>query len=112
MTVEILPSAWEGLARIQYDVRARFGEDTAFKVTNRILDALERLERFPDSGTMTPDSWLNDMGFRMVVSDKRNLAIYRRIEDHVYVYIIADTRTEYAKVFKGMIFDDPGIVLH
>lgn len=112
MTVEILPSAWEGLARIQCTVRSRFGEDIAFKVTDRILDALERLERFPDSGTLTPDPWLNDMGFRMVVSDRRNVAIFRRIDDQIFVYVIADTRTEYAKVFKGMIFDDPGMILH
>ena len=110
MSVEILPSAWEGLARIKYRVQAEFGEDVAMNVANRILDSLERLERFPDSGAMTPDPWLNNMGFRMVVSGKRNVSIFRRIDDSIFVYIIADTRTEYTKVFRNMIINDPGIV--
>lgn len=110
MSVEILPSAWEGLARIKYRVQADFGEEVALKVADRILDSLERLERFPDSGSMTPDPWLNQLGFRMVISDKRNVSIFRRVDERIFVYIIADTRTEYAKVFKDRIVSDPGII--
>ena len=110
MTVQILPSAWEGLARIKYRVRADFGEDVAERVTNQILNSLERLERFPDSGSMTPDPWLNNMGFRMVISDKRNVSIFRRVGEGIFVYIIADTRTEYTKVFTEMIITNPEII--
>ena len=108
MTVQILPSAWEGLARIKYRVRADFGEDVALNVANHILDSLERLEQFPDSGSMTPDPWLNNMGFRMVISDKRNVSIFRKVDESTFVYIIADTRTEYVKVFKDMIIAGSG----
>ena len=110
MKVEILPSAWEGLARIRTRVQADFGVDVALNVTDHILDSLERLEQFPDSGSMTPDPWLNNMGFRMVISDKRNVSIFRKVGERVFVYIIADTRTEYTRVFKDMIFSEPGIV--
>lgn len=110
MTVQILPSAWEGLARIKYRVRAEFGEDVAQRVTDQILNSLERLEQFPDSGSMTPDPWLNNMGFRMVISDKRNVSIFRRAGENIFVYIIADTRMEYAKVFTEMIIASPDIV--
>ena len=110
MTVQILPSAWEGLARIKYSVRAEFGEDVAQRVTDQILNSLERLEQFPDSGSMTPDPWLNNMGFRMVISDKRNVSIFRRVGEDIFVYIIADTRTEYTKVFTEMIIASPDIV--
>lgn len=109
MRIEILPSAWEGLARIKYRVQADFGEEVALNVADRILDSLERLEEFPDSGSMTPDPWLNHMGFRMVIGDKRNVSIFRRVGESIFVYIIADTRTEYIKVFKDMIVADPGI---
>ena len=105
MRVEILPSAWEGLARIKYRVQADFGEDVALSVANRILDSLERLEQFPDSGSMTPDPWLNNMGFRMVISDKRNVSIFRKVGESIFVYIIADTRTEY-----DMLLSDPGVI--
>ena len=110
MKVRILPSAWEGLARIKYRVRADFGEDAAQSVTDQILNSLERLERFPDSGSMTPDPWLNNMGFRMVISDKRNVSIFRRVDEDIFVYIIADTRTEYTKVFTEMIIASPDMV--
>lgn len=110
MRIEILPSAWEGLARIKYREQADFGEEVALNVADHILDCLERLEQFPDSGSMTPDPWLNDMGFRMVISDKRNVSVFRKVDESIFVYIIADTRTEYAKVFKDMIVSDPGIL--
>ena len=110
MSIEILPSAWEGLARIKYRVQADFGEDVAPRVTDRILDRLERLEQFPDSGSMTPDPWLNNMGFRMIITDKRNVAIFRKADQRIFVYIIADTRTEYTRVFRDLIIADPGMV--
>ena len=77
---------------IQFDVR------TALKVSNHILDAMERLEEFPDSGSLTPDSWLNEQGYRMVIC-KKHVAIYRWINDIIYIYHIADTQTEYTKLF-------------
>ena len=107
MKVQILPSAWEDLARIKHRVQAGFGEDTALNVVNYILDDLERLGRFPDSGSMTPDTWLNRMGFRMVITSRRNVSIFRKIDESIFVYVIADTRTEYAKVFKDRIFFEP-----
>ena len=72
--VEILPTAWEDLKKI------------------------ERLESFPDSGSLTPDRWLNGQGYRMVIS-KRYVSIYRPIGKVVYVYHITDTQTEYTKLF-------------
>lgn len=66
---------------------------TATKVSNHILNTINRLENFPDSGSKTPDTWLNEQGYRMVIS-KKHVAIYRQIEDAVYIYHIADTQTE------------------
>ena len=110
-SVELLPSAWEGLLKIKYDVAEMFDERTAEKVTNTILDSLERLQSFPDSGSLTPDPWLNSLGYRMVISDRRNVSIYKQIDDTIYVYLIADTRTEYTRVFRDMIISDPGFLL-
>ena len=96
--VEILPTAWEDLKRIEDWYLIQFGVETALKISNQILDAIERLERFPDSGSLTPDEWLNHQGYRMVIC-QRHVAIYRQIEQKVYVYHIADTQTEYTKLF-------------
>ena len=48
-------------------------------------------EEFPDSGSATPDDWLNEQGYRMAVCKKR-IAIYRVIHETVYVWILKDCR--------------------
>lgn len=97
--VEILPTAWEDLKRIEDWYLIEFDVKTALKVSDNILNTIERLEQFPDSGSLTPDAWLNDMGYRMLICEK-HVAIYRKIGKIVYVYHIADTKTEYTKLFK------------
>ena len=96
--VNILPSAWEKLKSIEDYYAIQFDADTAIKVVNSILDAIERLEVFPDSGSLTPDPWLNEQGYRMVIC-KKHVAIYRVIGEEIYIYHIADTQTEYHKLF-------------
>lgn len=96
--VQILPTAWEDLKRIEDWYLIQFDAETALKVSNHILDAIERLESFPDSGSSTPDEWLNQQGYRMVIC-KKHVAIYRQIGEVIYVYHIADTQTEYTKLF-------------
>jgi len=96
--VEILASAWDDLKKIQDYYLILFDTQTALKVSNHILDVIERLEDFPDSGSPTPDSWLNDQGYRMIIC-KKHVAIYRQINDVVFIYHIADTQTEYTKLF-------------
>lgn len=96
--VEILPSAWEDLKKIEDYYVIQFDVETAFKVSNHILDTIERLERFPDSGSRIPDKWLNEKGYRMVIC-KKHIAIYKVIEQSVFIYHIADTQTEYTKLF-------------
>lgn len=72
--------------------------ESAMKVTEQSLDSLERLESFPESGSLVPDKWLNRKGYRMVISG-RYVSIYRVIGEKVYVYHIADTQIEYTKLF-------------
>ena len=96
--VEILPTAWEDLKQIEDYYFIQFDINTAISVTDNILNVIERLEDFPDSGSLTPDSWLNEMGYRMVICEK-HVAIYKKIGEAVYVYHIADTQTEYTKLF-------------
>lgn len=96
--VEILPSAWEDLKKIEDYYLIQFDVETAIKVSDHILDTIERLETFPDSGSLTPDGWLNDQGYRMVIC-KKHIAIYKQIGSVIYVYHIEDSRTEYTKLF-------------
>lgn len=96
--IEILPAAWEDLKKIEDYYAVQFNAETAIKVSDHILDVIERLEDFPDSGSLTPDKWLNERGYRIVIC-KKHVVIYRVIDNSVYVYHIADTQTEYTKLF-------------
>ena len=96
--VEILPSAWEDLKQIEDYYILQFDVRTALKVSDHILDTIERLEQFPDSGSATPDDWLNEQEYRMIIC-KKYVAIYRVIHEAVYMYHIADTQMEYTKLF-------------
>ena len=48
--VEILPAAWEDLKKIEDWYLINFDVETAIKVSDHILDGIERLGDFPDSG--------------------------------------------------------------
>ncbi len=96
--VVILPSAWEDLKEIEDWYLVKFGVQTALNVSDNILNAIERLRDFPDIGSRTPDEWLNEQGYRMVICEM-HVAIYRKIQDKIYIYHIADTRTDYVKLF-------------
>lgn len=96
--VKILPTAWEDLKQIEDWYLIHFSAEIAISVSNNILNTIERLEEFPDSGSLTPDEWLNDQGFRLVICEK-HVAIYKQIDQVVFIYHIADTRTEYTKLF-------------
>lgn len=96
--VELLPTAWEDLKRIEDWYLVQFGMETALKVSEHILDVIERLEEFPDSGSLTMDEWLNRQGYRMVIC-KKHVVIYKQIDIVFYIYHIADTQTDYTKLF-------------
>lgn len=55
---------------------------------------------FPYGYPTVPDSELSEKGYRMVIY-KKYLAVYRVIEDIVYVYHVADGRTNYPQIIKG-----------
>lgn len=96
--IEILPTAWEDLKLIEDSYAIQFNVTSALKVSNHILDTIERLGKFSDSGSLTPDSWLNERGYRMVIC-KKHVAIYKMIDNKIYIYHIGDTQTEYTKIF-------------
>lgn len=96
--IEILPSAWEDLKKIEDYYLVQFDVKTALNVSDSILDTIERLADYPDSGSITPDQWLNQQGYRMIVC-KKHIAIYRVFKMSVFIYHIADTQTEYTKLF-------------
>ena len=97
--VEILPTAWEDLKSIEDYYLLQFGVESAMKVTEQILNSIERLELYPDSGSLTPDKWLNRKGYRMVIkvcfylsTDRKNslCVSYCRYTDRVHQTIFVN----------------------
>ena len=99
MKVNILPAAWENLKQIGDYYLMEFDAQTAIKVSDHILDCIERLEDHPDSGSLTPDEWLNQQDYRMIIC-KQHVAIYRSVQNEIFIDHIADTRTDYTKLFR------------
>jgi len=86
----------EEIARVYLELA---GADSARTITDQILDSLERLKAYPLSGSLPRDRWLKEMGFRVVISGKF-IAVYRLIENTVYVYHIAHGASDYPKLMR------------
>ena len=95
--VEILSPAWQELEEIADYHLATVGQNSANKITAKIVDALNRLCDFPLSCPYAPDIELKEQGYRILVCDQY-LCIYRLIDSRVYVYHIAHGATEYGKL--------------
>ncbi len=94
----ILPSAWEDLKQIEDYYSIKFGPASGLKVVEQILDTIDQLEEFPDLGSRTPDEWLNEMGYHMVISGDF-VAFHRVIDTNVFIYHVANVKRDYSKLF-------------
>ena len=97
--LELLTPAQRELEEIALVYLELAGADSARRITNQILDSLERLKTYPLSGSSPRDRWLREAGFRLVISGKF-IAVYRLIGSAVYVYHIAHGATDYPKLMK------------
>ena len=97
--LEILSPAWKELDEIASYHFLVVGPASARRVTDKILDALSRLQEFPLSCPYAPDAELRDADYRMLVCGKY-VCIYRLIGEVIYVYHIANRASDYSKLFK------------
>ena len=81
------------------------GPNSARKITNKIFDALSRLELFPLSGSLPRDKELLRDGYRYVIADKY-ICVYKLIGETVYVYHIAHGAGNYPLLFKRLLRDE------
>ena len=98
--VKLLSSAWEDMDQIANYHLAMVGPNSAAKVTDAILDTVERLESFPYMGTLHPDPVLAAQEYRKLLCGKY-VCVYRVIETDVFVYRIANGARDYPRYFKN-----------
>lgn len=75
--------------------------ESARKITDRILDALELLREQPGMGIACRDRILREQGYRMLICG-RHICVYRVIAETVYVYHIVDGRTNYPRLLREL----------
>jgi plasmid stabilization system protein ParE len=98
-SVELSNPAWLDLDAISDYHLAQVGPKSARKITDRILNALERLESFPLSCPLVPYRVIAEKGYRMLVCGKY-ICIYELIGKTVYVHHIVAAATNYPALFE------------
>lgn len=70
--------------------------DSARKITNRILDALDKLADFSEMGMVPTSKLIAEAGYRVLIVDAY-LCFYSVIGDIVFVFHIVHASTDYIK---------------
>ena len=97
--VELLSPAWDDLDAIADYHMLAIGPDSARKITDKILLAVERLRTFPLSCPLAPYKELAEQDYRILICGKY-VCIYKVFGDNVLVYHIAAAASNYPALFK------------
>lgn len=81
--------------------QTQVGPKYARRFAERVLSAVEQLERFPELGVLRKETLLGRHGFRALFID-RYVCIYKIVENKVYIYHLADGRRNYVYQILGM----------
>ncbi|MDR1324366.1 MAG: type II toxin-antitoxin system RelE/ParE family toxin [Candidatus Margulisbacteria bacterium] len=101
LKLQILPAAQQELEEIAAVHLRLVGANSARKITDKIYHVLEHLLKHPNIGLACSDEVLKIQGYRILICGNY-LCIYRLIEDIIFIYHIADGRTDYPKLFSGL----------
>ena len=90
--VVLLAEAREELRQIALIHRAKVGPRAAKRITDRILEALHRLEDFPTMGTLPPYERIVRAGYRMLI-----------VDDYLCFYAIRGTEVNVVHIVHGSV---------
>lgn len=76
------------------------GTVSARQISSAMEATINRLMDFPLMGQTHPDPILAANGFRKLILTKTYVAIYKLIDDTVYIYRIVNGRTDYPRLLK------------
>lgn len=78
----------------------KVGAQSAKKITDTLIDTIERLGDFALLGQSHSDPVLAGKGYRKLVLTKTYVAVYKVIDGTVYIYRIVNGATDYPKLLK------------
>lgn len=96
--IELLAPAWRELEEIAICILRLSEQNQQKKITDKILDDIDRLSITPYLGKACEEQTLVADNYRRIVSGKY-LCFYRIIGKKVYIYHIVNGKRDYPKLF-------------
>lgn len=96
LSVRLLTEARLQLRDIAAYYKMKVGHASARQITDRILEALDKLGDFPEMGMVPPSRLLAEAGYRVLIVDE-HLCFYRIADDTVFVTHIVHAKSDYIK---------------
>ena len=81
--------------------KTKVGLKYAQAFSQKILENVRQLERFPESGVLKQDTLMGKHGFRALFVDQ-HVCIYKIEGNTVYIYHLADARKNYIYQIFGL----------
>ena len=78
----------------------KVGPISARRITDSIIEAVDRLADFPLIGQSHPDPVLAAKGYRKLVAAETYVCIYKIFQETVFIYCIVNGAAEYHKLLK------------
>ena len=76
------------------------GVPSAKKIYELMETTINRLESFPLLGQIHPDPLLASQGYRKLVLNQTYVAIYKIVDNTVYIYRIVNGKTDYPRLLR------------
>lgn len=96
LNVKLLTEARLQLRDIAAYHKMKVGPSSARKITDRILDAIDKLADFPEMGMIPHSKMIAEAGYRVLIAGDY-LCFYQVVNDTVFVNHILHTSTDYIK---------------
>lgn len=96
--LQFLRAAVDELDRIADYHLQMVGAASAERITDQILNTVERLEKYPYLGSLHPDPVLASMEYRRIIAG-HYVCVYKVIDRTVVIYRIVNGVTDYPKYF-------------
>ncbi len=96
LNVKLLSEARLQIRDIAAYHKMKVGPSSARKITDRILDAIDKLADFPEMGMVPHSKMIAEAGYRVLIAGDY-LCFYQVLNDTVFVNHIIHTSTDYIK---------------
>lgn len=96
----ILEPARNDILQIARDHIEQLGPSSVKRITDRLMEAIDRLVAFSLIGQTHPDPMLAAQGYRKLIAAEQYICIYKVLEETVYIYRVVNGEMDYPKLLK------------